>query len=229
MSPTESVRGRIHRARRGRARRRGRSAERGAVLVESALLMPFILFLIFGIIEFSFALQTDAVLNDAARASGRTGASLAGDLGWRQSIADVASSQMRNLPGTATPAYLLIYKANDKGYPGADGNTSFGRNAVWQCWLNLNSTCVAGTWDATTKKFVAPTGGWDASAQGACAASYASYDKIGVAIFVQYKPLTPMFNSFLKRDANLFDTPAAWNALTEHAAFVFEPEGSGAC
>jgi hypothetical protein len=232
MSPTESVRDRFNRARRGRAPRRGRSAERGAVLVESALLMPFMLLLIFGIIEFSFALQSSAVLNDAARASGRAGASLAGEKGFGEGIAKVASSEMRNLPATATPGALVIYKANDKGYPGADGNTSFNRNTVWQCWLNANSTCVAGTWDIAQDKFTAPAGGWDAIDQDACAGTgetYANYDKIGVAIFIQYKPLLSMFNPFLKRDANLFDAPEAWNAMTEHAAFVFEPQPLGSC
>ena len=221
-----------------RSRAYGPGGERGAVLVESAFLMPFVLLLVFGIIEFSFAFQADAVLNDAARSAGRAGASLAGDPGFGEGVASVASDEARKLPGTATPAVLLIYEANAKGYPCGTGAvcdenaSSFSYYSMWTCWLFPNSTCVAGIWDPATERFQAPAGGWQAADQDACAGTgetYADYDRIGVAIFARYEPLTSMFDPVLQHDADLLGGVDSWDPVGEHAAFVFEPEPLGAC
>lgn len=210
--------------------------------MESALVMPFVLLLVFGIIEFSFAFQTNVVLTDVARTAGRAGASLAGDPGYTQGIADVASEEARKLPGNAQPAALLIYKANKKGYPCGAGatcneaNSSFSHNSLWACWLFPNhSTCVAGTWDPAEQEFRAPTGGWKQFEDDACAtsdATYSDYNRIGVAVFVSYDPLTSMFNPILKHEADLLgavDGSVPWDPLDQHAAFVFEPAPLGVC
>lgn len=207
--------------------------------MESALVMPFVLLLVFGIIEFSFAFQTNVVLTDVARTAGRAGASLAGDPGYSQGIADVASAEARKLPGNAQPAALLIYKANAKGYPCGAGatcnesNSSFSHSSVWACWLFPNqATCVAGPWDPAEQEFQAPSGGWKKFEEDACAtsdATYSDYNRIGVAIFAQYEPLTTMFDPFLEHEANLLAPAAAWDPLDQHAAFVFEPAPLGVC
>lgn len=107
----------------GTTGRRGRG-ERGAVLVETAILLPLILLLVFGIIEFSALYQSAAQVTDGTRASARTGSALARDEGYAVKIADAATSALSKMPSTS-PEEIWIYRANDRGYPGSDGSTSF--------------------------------------------------------------------------------------------------------
>src|SRR5215472_18044642 len=61
----------MHRARRGR---RVRGGDRGAAAVEFALLLPLLLLLVFGIIDFGRAINAQITLTQAAREGARLAA-----------------------------------------------------------------------------------------------------------------------------------------------------------
>jgi len=202
--------------------------ERGAVLVETALLLPLILMLVFGVIEFSFAFQSSAVLNDATRRSARTAASLAGDANLQQAVLDVAEEQLDKLPETATPIALMIYKANVHGYPGTDGNTTLNMGHLLLCEFQAFGVddCVVWFWDPGAREFDESVGSWAPSNQTACVQPY---ERVGVAIYVKYHPLTSIFDPFLEREAHATQGDYGGDPRLDHVAFVFEPEPLGAC
>ena len=83
---------------RGSARRR--AADRGAVAVEFALLLPVLMLLIFGLIDFGRALNAQITLSEAARAGARLAAMGRADAGQR------AKAGAIGLPGvTVTVRY----------------------------------------------------------------------------------------------------------------------------
>lgn len=79
-------------------RRRPRTArcllgERGAAAVEFALVVPMLLLLLFGIIEFGKTMNTQATLSSAAREGARTMA-LSNDVGLAKSAVQSAASSL---------------------------------------------------------------------------------------------------------------------------------------
>ncbi len=112
-----------------RPRRRCRG-ERGAVAVEAALVTPVVLLMIFGMIEFSFALRDHVALSSAVRTGARM-ASTAADAGaCTPNVADDIPCPANGAPnlaqlgadsiqkaGSALPRdsvdYILVYQAND--------------------------------------------------------------------------------------------------------------------
>jgi len=67
--------------------------ERGAAAVEFALVVPVLIVLLFGIIEFSKAFNTQSTLSAAAREAARTMA-LANDAGLARTAAQTAASSL---------------------------------------------------------------------------------------------------------------------------------------
>ena len=55
-------------------RRRGRSAERGAATVELALVLPLLLFILFGVVDFGRMLNAQLTLTESAREGARAAA-----------------------------------------------------------------------------------------------------------------------------------------------------------
>jgi Flp pilus assembly pilin Flp len=68
------------------ARRGGANSERGAAAVEFALLLPLLLLLVFGIIDFGRAINAQITITQAAREGARAHA--LGDADWRQRTVD---------------------------------------------------------------------------------------------------------------------------------------------
>ena len=102
---------------------------------------------------------------------------------------------------------MWIYKANDKGYPGVAGNTSFST-----CTTN----CIKYNWIPASKSFdtANPGGsGWPASAQNAC--DTANWDSVGVYVKLTHKYLTKLFGATIN--------------LTDHAVFRLEPAPTQLC
>ena len=114
--------------------------ERGAVAVEAALVTPLLMVLILGIIEMALLMKDDVALTSAVRNGGRTASANAGR-GTRRGATTTATASRRarrptrrcspswpptpsSAPGTALPKdsikELWVYKANNKGYPGAE-------------------------------------------------------------------------------------------------------------
>lgn len=179
--------------------------QRGAALVETAILLPVIVGLLFGIIEFSMLYSTSAKVNDSTRAGARVGASMARDPNYSTAIAQAAGSVLKEIPPDA-PQEIWIFKANAQGYPGADGNTSF---------TTCATNCIQYNWDPATRAFNTGSpggGGWDATSHQICALPY---DQVGVYVNIDHRYITQLFGNT--------------KTLTDHSVFRFEPKAATVC
>lgn len=75
--------------------RRRRREERGAAAVEFALVMPILLMLVMGIIDFGYMINRSSMITNAARDGARE-ASLQGDLAM---IRQAAENSLQDVPG----------------------------------------------------------------------------------------------------------------------------------
>jgi len=199
------------------ARRRfGPRSERGAVVVEAALVTPLLMALLLGIIEMALLMKDDVALTSAVRNGGRTASANAGagpggvneggdcfapcSPANAPMFAQMAANAIQNA-GSALPKdsiqELWIYKANDKGFPGANGST------VMACGTN----CVRYKWVPSKDQFRYYSGTWTSSTINACANN--SPDAVGIYMLAKHD----FVSGFFGRTVNIED----------HAVFAFEP------
>ena len=187
-----------------RGRRRGGESERGAVLVETAILIPVILMITFGLIEFSSVYQSSAVAAGAVRAAARTASAEALQTSYATDAAAAAATALHTV-GSNEPVEMWVYQANSNGYPGSGTDFS-------SCAAN----CIKYLWSQSTKSFDTSSpqgGGWPASVQHACNAS--NWDSVGVYVKLNHTFLTKLFGTSI--------------ALTDHAVFRLEPAPTALC
>jgi Flp pilus assembly protein TadG len=200
-----------------RRRRFGPRSERGAVVVEAALVTPLLMALVLGIIEMALLMKDDVALTSAVRNGGRIASANAGagpggvaaDDGSCLSPCSPASAPMfaqmaANAIQTAGGALpkdsiqeLWIYKANDKGYPGADGSTA----------MVCGTNCVKYKWMASKDQFRYFSGSWTSTSVNACANN--NPDSVGVYMKAQHSFVSGFFSRNIMID--------------DHAVFTFEP------
>jgi Flp pilus assembly protein TadG len=185
---------------------RTRERERGAALIETAILIPVVILITFGLIEFSSAYQSSATAASSARSAARTASAEALLDGYATDAAAAAATALRQVPADE-PLEMWIYRANVEGYPGIDGNTGFS---------SCTTKCIKYTWVPATRTFNTTSpggGGWAAAAQKAC--SPADWDSVGVFIKLRHKYMTKLFGSTID--------------LTDHAVFRLEPAPTQKC
>jgi len=194
---------------------RTRSSDRGAVAVEAALVTPLILLLIVGVIELSLLMRDNVSLTSAVRNGGRTASANAGaGAGGTNEDGDcISPCSPANAPmfaqlaanaieraGSAMPkdsiTDLWVYKANDEGYPGADGSKT----------MTCGSNCVKYKWVKAKDQFRYLSGTWTSSTVNACTNNT---DSVGIYIRAEHKFITGFFVDKL--------------AIEDHAVFNFEP------
>jgi Flp pilus assembly protein TadG len=181
--------------------------ERGAALVETAILIPVVILLTFGLIEFSSAYQSSAVAASTARSAARTASAEARLSTYAVDASIAAATALETVPASE-PIEMWVYRANNKGFPGADGNTSF---------TTCSTQCISYQWLSATRSFdTAHAGGsgWQASTQQACNAQ-TGWDSVGVYVRLRHKFLTTLFGATID--------------LTDHAVFRLEPAPTGLC
>ncbi len=176
-----------------RARRLG-PRNRGAAAVEAALVLPLILLIFFGILEFGMLFKDWFATISATRA----GARIASAEPRQNDFAKDAANQVR-LASTAlnmnNVEALWVYKSDTNGYP-LGGGSSF-----TSC-----STCVKFTWSSALNQFTEVSNTWNATSQNACPGTQ---DTIGIYLQVKHNSFTKMvFNNF---------------TLKEHAVLALEP------
>jgi Flp pilus assembly protein TadG len=186
------------------ARRAARGGlEAGAVMVEFAIILPILVALTFGILEFSSAYHDSSITADATRAGGRVGSALATNPAYATSVVNAVNSALKTLPSNS-PQELWIYKANSRGYPGSTDDFS-----------SCTSDCIKYRWNSSTRTFDTsnPGGnGWPASRQQVCTQPF---DEIGVYVKVDHKFLTRLFGAHV--------------TLADHSVFRFEPVPTSVC
>jgi hypothetical protein len=177
--------------------------EGGAVLIEFAIILPILVTLTFGIVEYAGAYHDSAIAADAVRAGGRVGSALGTNTSYTTSIVNAVNSAFTTLPSDA-PKELWIYKANAQGYPGS--GTSFS---------SCSTNCIKYAWDSATESFnmSAPQGGgWPAATHQVCTEPF---DELGVFVKINHKFVTGLFGANITMD--------------DHSVFRFEPVPTSAC
>jgi len=202
-------------------RRRPARTERGAVAIEAALILPVLLLLVFGIVEMAFLMKDDVAVTSAVRAGGRTASANAG--AGPGGVADgscVSPCSPANAPmfaqlaantiqraGAALPKdsilELWVYKANDKGYPGGTGLTT------WSC----STDCVRYKWVKSEDAFRYFSGTWLSKSVNACANN--SPDSVGIYLKIRHSFTSGIFKDHID--------------LEDHSVFAFEPLPTTSC
>jgi hypothetical protein len=207
------------------ARRRfgARMSERGAVVVEAALVTPLLMAMLLGIIEMALLMKDDVALTSAVRNGGRIASANAGAGPGGSAAEDgscISPCTPKNSPkfaqmaanaiqsaGSALPQdsiqELWIYKANDKGYPGPNGQK------VMACDTN----CVRFKWQRTLDEFRYVSGTWLSKSVNACANN--NPDSVGVYMKAKHDFLTGLFTDNVM--------------IEDHAVFTFEPLPALSC
>lgn len=200
-----------------------RRSERGATLVEFALIVPLLLLLVFGIIEFGLLFNADSNVNQAARAGGRTAAILSTDpqMGYR--AAEAAANSLGISPSSVTGTPTVCVGLFDP----ADPN---------RCTKNVTSVSLThlGTPGSPVWTVVVngnppgqypPTDGWPVALRNyGCSTNGqpGTYDKVVVHVAIEHKLVIPgLFSTFLGGS----NTPT----VSATSVFQLEPVPSTSC
>ena len=211
-----------------RARSRWRR-EDGAVAVEAALVLPILCLLVFGMIEFAFAMRDYGSVSEMARTGARM-ASTAADAGpatcytytgaptcttsSAPAAAQLAADAIQRSGAIADPTsinYILVYKANTSGYPGPDTNTTMPTSCTGY------TSCVMFTWVASQAAFRYSGGTWTSSSISACFPGTSSnpLDRVGVYVNTTHKMITGLFGTSI--------------SIKDRAVMDFEPLPTASC
>jgi hypothetical protein len=184
-------------------RTRPTPGDRGAVLVEMAILLPLLIIVVFGIIEWSDAYHDSSVTADAARAGGRIASAESLNPTYATNAASAVASALQSVPAKE-PVEMWVYKANTNGYPGNEtGFTSCDVNCTKYVWLPATKT-----FDTAN-----PQGnGWPAANQQVCTEPF---DELGIFVKINHSFITNLFGATV--------------ALTDHAVFRLEPTSLASC
>lgn len=170
----------------GEVGRRLRS-ERGAALVESAIVVPFVLLLLFGIIEYGLVFMDASGYSSSTRSGARAAVAASRNPTYQDMTRRAVESTMANVSG-GSPRTLVVYRADPvTGNP----RTWNGRDytSCSQCWVYR--------WDGskpTGEKWVDQrTSTWPATSQYAC--GDAATDVLGVWVEGRHDFITGLFGS----------------------------------
>lgn len=180
-----------------------RRGDRGAVAVEAALLFPLLILLVFGTIEITLLLRDYVTVNSAVRSGARTASAEPRQASFAQDTADAVERAAAALPKGQVD-FIYIYRANSKGYPGPNGNTSIYCPA---------GSCVKYVWNDTLGRFNDDaSGSWFASSINACPGEVES---VGVYMQTTHKALIGLLGPEWK--------------VSDRAVLNFEPMRPGTC
>jgi Flp pilus assembly protein TadG len=154
-------------------------AERGSVVVEAAIIVPMLMALIFGAIEYGIAFRESGAVHAASRSGVRIASAMPRNSGYLDAAANAVTAAMGDA-NRSTPQELWIYHASSSG----------GHPAT--CTVE----CALYTWNGT--KFV-QTGGsaWLADQQNACVSADDPNlpQQIGVYVKARHSMITKLFGS----------------------------------
>jgi hypothetical protein len=208
----------------GWRRHRRAERERGAAAVEAALVTPLLFALLLGILEMSFLLRDHVAVSSAVRVGARV-ASAAADAGpgicesgltappctpqkspaFAQAAADAIQRAGSAMPHDAIN-YLLVYKANSHGMPGAEAVTTMPASCA------AVTNCVRFVWRPALNAFRYDSGAWDSKTVNACVNES---DTLGVYMNANHDFLSGMFGASI--------------TTSDRAVMKFEPLPEDSC
>jgi Flp pilus assembly protein TadG len=171
-------------------RRRG---QRGAVLVEAAIVLPLMILLVLGIMEFGLLFTSYSTTTASTRSGARLAATdyaQAGTTAAAQtaSAAGIAAATAADLKvlNNATPVGMAIYKVNPSSADGAPYGGFPGPGMAGGC----TTDCIRFTWNASTRSMTYQSGSW--TNPDACGTTV---DSIGVYVQTRHSYITPTFGN----------------------------------
>ncbi|GAA1768943.1 hypothetical protein GCM10009795_014000 [Nocardioides hankookensis] len=187
-------------------RRRSRD-ERGAVAVEAALVLPILFTVLFGIVDLSMLVRDEVSTTSATRIAARIAATGAGagpgtcvtrpsappctsqfSPALAQAAADAIQRSGMSMPKDSID-YILVYKANDQGFPGT------GTSMPSDC--SATTDCVMFTWYDADDKFRWAGGSWDSKTINGC---LNQSDMVGVYLHATHDWASGIFGSSIGVD-----------------------------
>ena len=173
---------------------RVRGNERGAVTVEAALIMPLLLLIVFGIIEFGLFFKDAIVVTSMVRTGART---MSAEPRQAQQFTDTVAAVTTAVSSASAGSVeeLWIYEAGANGFP------------TGQAGFTTCTNCVRYTWNGTSFSQT-PGYTWNVTSQNACP-NDAQHTSVGIYLKAQHHFLTGLF-------------PGSWPS-SDHAVMRFEP------
>ena len=96
-----------------------RNRERGAAIVEMAFIVPLLLMLVFGIVEFGIAFRDRLTVGNASQSAARVLTAMGQDLSSDIAVLQSMEQTLANLPsgGVGIVSHVDLYRANNAGQP----------------------------------------------------------------------------------------------------------------
>ena len=199
--------------------------------MEFAIVVPVLFLLVIGMLEFAFVMRDYLAVSSSTRVGARiaaTGANAGQGTcpglpiicvpGNVPALAQDAADAIQQA-GTAMPQdtidYILVYKSNDKGYPGSAGNTTM--PTMTACTTSV-ADCVAFRWAKTIDRFVYVGGAWNSTLIYACAPTAGNTngpDSVGVFMQATHPYLSKFFGQTI--------------TLSNRSVMQFEPLAINQC
>lgn len=167
-------------------------------MVEAALILPVIVLLVLGIMEFGLLFTSYSTTTASSRSGARLAATAysqagASGNGTETSNQQVAAEQIAlavaadlEVLNNAEPVGMAIYRVNPSSTDGAPAGGFPGPNMTGGC----TSRCIRFTWNPATQTFVRGTGSWtDADACGT------AVDSIGVYVETEHSYISGILGS----------------------------------
>ena len=156
-----------------------RRGERGTVIVEAAIIIPLLLVLIFGAIEYGIAFRESGAVHAASRSGARIASAMPRNAGYLDAAANAVTAAMGDA-NRSTPQEMWVFHASSTG----------------QRPSTCSSECTLFTWNGT--KFVQSGGSpWLADQQNACVSADDPNlpEQVGVYVKAKHSMITKLFGS----------------------------------
>jgi len=199
-------------------------SERGAAMVEFAMILPLLVLLTFGIIEFGVAFNASSSVSQASRAGGRTAAIFSTDPQLEFNAAQAAATALQVSPNSITgPPIVCVSKFVAGSDPCSNtyssGPLSLVRGAAGAPVWNINVTGTPGqipttndNWPIANRNYGCPT----------ASQPNGSYDRVIVRVQIKHDLLVPcLFSQFFGNKTS--------PTITSDSVFQLEPVPTSTC
>ncbi len=163
------------------------------MLVEAALILPVMVLLVLGIMEFGLLFTSYSTTTASSRSGARLAATAYSQAGTNTTAQNAAAVQIAaaaaadlEVLNNAEPIGMVIYKVNPSSTNGAPYGGFPGANMSGGC----TSSCIKFSWNAATETFTKTSGSWtNADACGV------SVDSIGIYIQARHDYISGILGS----------------------------------
>jgi Flp pilus assembly protein TadG len=176
--------------------------ERGAAIVEFAVMLPLVLLLVFGIVEFGLAFSIKLNVETAARSGARVGSGLRddrmADYNLLQSVKSALNDNLSNVQ------YVVVYKSTNASGAipaGCSGAMPISQNGSCNVYTGVQlSSLTAASFGGATCTAAQPDHFWCPTSRQAVQS--VGNDYLGVLVMVKTSAVTQVFGSFFSVQAN---------------------------